>query len=260
MSSIVVRNVDRKRVPYFYHYQAFDVTRLEPILLESKLYFSRPSSFNDPWDCRLCYDLTELKLTDATQRARLAAHLMRIDRRHPSPRPAEEARALYEMLASDAVLLEKSVREMNAGMHGAIDDRYRIYSLASSPLTALMWSHYAEKHTGVCLEFVVDDTFFGEALHVVYETRYPSLDVLADGPEQLLELLVKSADWSYEAEYRMMVLERRFARLGSIRVVDDHWIMFPPPVLSAVIAGCRMSEQHRDELRDLVSRSPSPTN
>jgi hypothetical protein len=251
-----VRNVDGARTPYLYHYQSFDVKRLEPILLKSKLYFSKPSSFNDPWDCRLCYNLTQLG--DATERARLAADFIRIDHEHNPGRPAEERRALYKVLANDAAVLEKAIRDLNVAMHSAIDEQYRIYSLASSPLTALMWSHYAEKHTGVCLEFVVDDRFFGAALQVEYATQYPSLAVFADGSQNLRELLVKSADWSYEAEYRMAVMERRFARPGSLLVVDDHWIQFPPPVLSAVIVGCQMSEQKREELRNLVSQSPSP--
>jgi hypothetical protein len=96
VSSIAVRNIDRTRTPHLYHYQSFDVERLTPILLESKLYFSRPSSFNDPWDCRLCYDLTQL--ADATTRARVAADFIRIDRQQNQGRNA----AHYNALANDA--------------------------------------------------------------------------------------------------------------------------------------------------------------
>jgi Protein of unknown function (DUF2971) len=169
---------------------------------------------------------------------------------------AEHA-ARAQRFREDRPFLESMVRQMNSAMHAAIDQQYRIYSLAGSPSIPLMWSHYAEKHTGVCLEFRVDDRFFGAALEVQYRDRYPSLSLFQQGRAQLLPLLIKSADWAYETEYRMIVPERGYEVRGMPFVVDNHLIAFPPPVLKSIIVGCQMPIKDRDQLRALVAQSPS---
>ena len=71
----------------------------------------------------------------------------------------------------------------------------RIYCLASDADNTLMWSHYAEKHSGICLEFDVDNDLFRKAKQVVYASTYPAwlpLEFEAQ-PERTLEVITTKA-------------------------------------------------------------------
>jgi len=84
----------------------------------------------------------------------------------------------------------------------------------------LMWSHYAEKHRGVVLEFEIDE----EALiKVRYTRKRISFDLskvaLADGfSSDDAELLArtKSHHWSYEREYRVAVKLKECTKIGNL--------------------------------------------
>jgi hypothetical protein len=80
----------------------------------------------------------------------------------------------------------------------------------------LMWSHYAQSHKGICVEYQVhpmkmnrysEDLYFGQH-YVRYTTELPTLcltEVLFS-PHQVLSsiLATKHADWSYEREWRLI--------------------------------------------------------
>ncbi len=211
---------------------------------------SKPFDFNDPWDCRPCFDTS--RLSDPTIREQTVQFFERSDRAQ-NRRSEQEYSAIGRRLREDPAFLEAKVSEMT-GIETAINERYRVYSLAERADIPLMWSHYGNKHSGVCLEFAVDNSFLSRALRVEYCTQYPSLGVGTPGLEVLLPLLTKSADWSYECEYRLIGQERAFASAaGQTLYTDDHWISFPAPTLKSVIVGCMMTDPDRDELRSMVA-------
>jgi hypothetical protein len=75
----------------------------------------------------------------------------------------------------------------------------------SSPV---MWAHYAEKHTGICFGFDVDDklvssvNYTDEKIAVPFGSHLPRFGL----SEELLTKIVatKANDWEYEREYRVM--------------------------------------------------------
>jgi hypothetical protein len=46
-----------------------------------------------------------------------------------------------------------------------------------------MWSHYAENHKGICLEFRCDNAVISSALQVEYRDAYPLIDLADNNPE-----------------------------------------------------------------------------
>src|SRR6185437_6477137 len=94
----------------------------------------------------------------------------------------------------------------------------------------LMWSHYANGHRGLCLEFEASDytPFFGAALPVKYRDDRPTFD--PDGTQwQRVEsaVLTKSKGWSYEEEWRVIDHDQ------------GHGVhQFPARCLTGVIFGC----------------------
>lgn len=46
------RTAAQNKIPLLYHWQKFDLARLEQQLREGTVFCSKPIDFNDPWDCR----------------------------------------------------------------------------------------------------------------------------------------------------------------------------------------------------------------
>jgi hypothetical protein len=68
-----------------------------------------------------------------------------------------------------------------------------------------MLSHYAEKHTSICLEFGIDYPLMRLALEVVYPENYPVWLPHEIGEESAIKmLLTKAKAWDYESEFRII--------------------------------------------------------
>jgi hypothetical protein len=124
-----------------------------------------------------------------------------------------------------------------------IPGRWRVFCLTPVSDSTLMWSHYTNKHRGLCLEFGVENQLFGSAREVAYVSSYPkwSPHLLGDAGAQVL--LTKSDDWRYEREYRIVGLAEGVPRpLGPLTghplMVRDGFLSLPDGALKAVIAGC----------------------
>jgi|SRR5450830_76237 len=77
------------------------------------------------------------------------------------------------------------------------------------PRHPLMWAHYADSHTGFCVEYEVDEVS-APLYEVNYSSQLPSLSVneLIFCPEESLlrVLTTKNLEWSYEKEVRLINL------------------------------------------------------
>jgi len=229
-----------------FHYQRFVELYLVSLLADRKVKFSKPNSFNDPWDCRLRFHAP----TNDEEAKRLVAWLTEMNRKH-SPEVSEAARALKaHALLSDRSKLIEMVREVERRMYAEICARYRVYCLTENPCSALMWSHYSGGHTGICLEFGRKATVFTMATKVNYRVEYPAYDVVGVGVEPLV---TKSRDWAYEEEWRLIAEERASARADSTIKTDDDFLSFRPGVLQSITIGYLADENTRRRIRQLVS-------
>jgi Protein of unknown function (DUF2971) len=111
----------------------------------------------------------------------------------------------------------------------------------------LMWSHYADNHQGVCLEFAVEDPLFGFAQEVMYLSSYPQW-----APHSLMStdepsvLLTKSDDWQYEHEYRIIGLAEGVSRplvQQHPLILSGDFLRFRKGALQAIIAGCEANHE-----------------
>jgi hypothetical protein len=201
-----------------FHYRPFKEEHLVSLLSEGKLKLSRPDKFNDPWDCRLHYRVP----TDPTGRDRVIEYWKELHRKH-YPHISETSRALlaYEF-KSNLSKISEDLANTEKRMYETLCNRYRIFCLAEKPDVPLMWAHYSGSHTGICLEFDASRVPFATAEKVKYLSAYPAYDVLAD--DNYVSLFTKSADWSYEAEWRLIAEERAF--VGSPRTIKTALLNF----------------------------------
>ena len=114
----------------------------------------------------------------------------------------------------------------------ATRSKARISCFSKRNDSILMWSHYANSHKGVCLEFEENREFFRE---VIYSTKRPKLslydataralafDYIGEkltyqdkefADKMLKPLYTKSTDWSYEKEIRCILSDTEPNTLG----------------------------------------------
>jgi hypothetical protein len=115
----------------------------------------------------------------------------------------------------------------------------RVYCLTPDAESILMWSHYADNHRGICLEFGVFNDLFSKARQIAYRSEYPrwmphEFEVQQERTIEII--LTKAADWSYEREFRIVSLMPGSA---------PHWLRaqgdffrLPAAALKSIIVGC----------------------
>lgn len=110
-----------------------------------------------------------------------------------------------------------------------------VLSLSKSFKNVLMWSFYADWHSGLCIEFKAGkkEEPFCDARKVKYMERVPSFELGTDVKEKLSKaLFIKSSDWSHEKEWRVV----RNGYSGSL-------LRFPSSCIRQIIIGCRMPNE-----------------
>jgi hypothetical protein len=121
----------------------------------------------------------------------------------------------------------------------------------------LLWSHYANCHTGICLGFDIpgEQPGTGYDMEVDYQPNLLQIRTPADVNYDLLNrmLRTKYEVWSYEQELRMFV-----------RISDPpdenglQWFDFGPDLdLKEVIIGVQCSQADNRATRDLIQSNPS---
>ena len=235
------RGLDR-----LYHWQSFQPDRLEPILRDGRIYFSKPADFNDPWDCRPFFNTDLFDDPDEVQKhIDWAVQICRKDGRMSEPDIDKMKEAL-----KDKDILEEKVREITTETQQAVLERYRVYCLCPDVQNQLMWAHYADSHRGVCLEINVRNDVVAGALEVQYFLEFPMTAQYSDDPdENLLPLLAKSDRWAYEGEFRLIAQDANNKTPHDTLLVEGGLVELPKRALRSIIVGCLGDA---DEVRELV--------
>ncbi|MBT9483044.1 DUF2971 domain-containing protein [Sediminibacterium sp.] len=187
----------------------FKYTNIEnaiKIIQSSSLKFSNPTDFNDPFDCDV--DLVSFNFNE-----------------DPHPDILLEKEIIQRKFRLNEIQFNSNENKINfwnelyreAQIEKINSTRISCFSLANDII--LMWSHYADKHKGVCLAFNnfisprfidlndIDDISEG---YVEYSAEnkinYISSDKLT-GIRKIF--LSKSKSWSHEQEYRYLLVNHK---------------------------------------------------
>ncbi len=220
-----------------YHWQIFNAERLAKTLGENVVYCSRPSDFNDPWDCKPFYNLEIL--ADDQERERHAEWLVSLCRSRTGMSEQDIA-TMREALRTDETKARTIIRQITDSMVEAITERYRVYCLGPDLGNLLMWSHYADSHQGICLEFNLRNDVMCGALKCEYQPEFPVLKLWDnDYHSNLLPLLSKADVWREEKEYRIVAQERKNAVGADTLMTDDGFLKLPDGAIASVVVGCQ---------------------
>jgi hypothetical protein len=225
--------------------------RIEPIFRAQILYWPAISELNDPFESKP--RIVAPPIRSALDKLKVERSVFDLFRRHGMSREEAKARSKAASLPG---FLEEQVLEMSRQIPPAMEI-YRIFSLAGNCQSILLWSHYAEAHTGICLGFSTHKTVFGEALEVAYQKNLAAIDLFDRTHETNLRAmaLTKSEVWRYEHEFRLISEEPTPAGMIPIR---NHFYVFDPSCLVEVVMGCNISPGDEAFVREMVAVSTSP--
>jgi hypothetical protein len=211
------------------------------ILNQGTLKFSSSDDFNDPFDCITTYDIdASMKYFESRKDIflRASSHL----KLSPSQRIENKRKMYYGIKRSLA----------SGEFHNDIIKRLGICCFSKKSDNILMWSHYAENHTGFVIEF---DVNFDEPMthyddieskligyDIIYQNDMPIIKAGKGDFESVKDVfLTKSLDWSYEDEYRVLTREKG----PGIHSFDLNKV-------NRIIVGVKISAKHYEDLSQIV--------
>ena len=225
--------------------------RIEEIFRDQTLYWPCISELNDPFESRP--QVVPPQMRNELEKRKVERQAFALLRRNGMDRDEAKRRA---KISTSPGFLQARANEMTLGLPVALE-KYRVFSLAGNCESILLWSHYAEAHTGICLGFATDNHEFGEAIEVIYAKDLPTLDFFERGNEANLKAmaLTKSDEWKYEHEFRMVSQE---PTIHGLPMVIDHKYKFSPEHLVEVVMGCNIKPVDEAFVREMVALSPTP--
>ena len=126
-----------------------------------------------------------------------------------------------------------------------------VFCMTQKKDNILMWAHYADQHTGFCLEFDTDNPLFSRTRRVIYAKDLPKQNIVefltAKVRKPPLYLITKAKDWKYEKEWRL-------ADPASGPGPQE----YPAESLTGVIFGCRMNEMNRKQIKEWCKKREHP--
>lgn len=227
--------------PILYRYRPptdLDKGRVREVLLQDTMFAAAPDSFNDPFDCQMRIDWE----APADRWLGYYEKAVRRDRGLRGDAARREARRLMLEQRASA----EGREELRAAFQRDLN-MLGVLCFCDTSNNILLWSHYAEKHEGFCLEFDHGGSRpFSDAVPVRYaiDEAAPTVGPLVNEHEAMEStLLTKAPGWAYEREWRIL-----FPRSG--------WgpKTFEPGALKSVIVGCRASARLIDGIEEIMAQ------
>lgn len=267
-----------------------------------------PNKYNDPFDCKLystnkeiessfklfvnyqiykkLYDELIVKNTKSVKN-KLLSHVTKINLQ--SIKKTVKRTKKYNLQpdldicwASALRFLGKNKRDLKREFKNAINAYYKrikdlmlVSCFGTKNDSILMWSHYANKHKGACIEFDVDDSNF----HLInYSKRIPdfkltnmlkvyfgheligeSIDTSDSRYKYLSDpLLTKSDEWVYEGEVRCVYSnkKRNPAIYETKDESGDNLILLRMIKINAIFLGCNAEQPFIEDVKKIRGSIP----
>jgi hypothetical protein len=222
-----------------YKYYVYNVNSLS-VLINRRVWFPKPDSFNDPFDCNIPFD-NHINLRE----------LENFLPRYKNIKGLSEKELDEEILKikNERGQVEGEFKEIYSNVLKVADEQLRnsgVFSLTQCNNNILMWSHYADHHKGFCIEFVRspqnDLGDYEKTRRVKYPPNYPIVSPLSTDVFDL-KFFTKAIDWKYEKEWRLVNEEGNMEK--SL-----------PGDISAIIFGLRMPDLHKKAIQKIMSDLP----
>jgi hypothetical protein len=192
LKEVVLEAVRKGKLPRFlYKYRPLN-NFTNSIISNSSFWFARADSFNDPFDCNLTEE-RNIKLSDFRKYI-------------------TELGFSNDAIINNVELAKRApsiIREQAIKTRTKTINSYGLLALSENFDSILMWTHYANSHTGIvlCLDLLEDPDFFISPLKVNYQKTYNPVNFFSretdlDYVKKIIA--TKSKEWEYEQEIRIV--------------------------------------------------------
>ncbi len=275
--SYVCRRAIPNRPESYFKYMNAEVAKI--VLVNQKLRWSSPHLLDDPFDVQrcfslgfdaeelrepLCQEIMGLLLCDRVPDLSGKPHVERLVKCLRRSDHVREYGVLRQKLGES---IGKGIQQAEIGVirkkWSELLPQFRILCFSAVHDNVQMWSHYADSHKGVVLEFQPrdDSSFLWASVPVTYQDSPPMIaskeewvksitgqePLTTRGWQLFMPLTVtKTTGWKYQEEWRVVT----FMRKGESGLYSDY--PFNARELRSVYLGCEISEQDTDDVIALL--------
>jgi Protein of unknown function (DUF2971) len=183
--------------------------------------------------------------------------------------PEDEANEYFGRSSVDPATYDSTVLDIFSGVRASVG----VICFTSKSNNLLMWSHYANNHEGICVEFDAKADFFtgkyknscsnlfengttddsyeniGELKKVIYSTQRPLFIDPSELQTDTESWLRKSKEWRYEQEYRILL-----PREHVIYFKETLFYAIDKSAIKSVIIGCQVTEENKKLIYEKCSK------
>jgi len=203
-------SLKKSRIKSLYKYSRFDPNEHYKDLLNNILYFPNITQLNDPFDSQIPIQYN--RCSDQELDELIIRTISGYDPRY----------AHYHLMRIDAKIeFRKNPQDLEGRLFHFIKGRVGVFALTEKIDNLLLWTHYTNNHSGFCLEYdaqklynLLVEVFVTQNVKafifkVKYQNEYPIIIPRINNAEERLQkqFLIKSKDWEYEQEWRILVLD-----------------------------------------------------
>jgi Protein of unknown function (DUF2971) len=228
-----------------YKYRDWHNDNHKKLLTDGELYFASVDQFNDPFDGTVPHRYDPAELTEENI---FLKYRMMTKREHPDWDEKRIHDESFEYQRRGYFKDGHYLEEFEKWAYENMNTHFGVVCLCRKPDNFLLWSHYANAHTGICVGFdkykLFEDAHCQFA-HMQYEEELPMLGLFDDVFTHFKKLIgTKSSVWKYEDEYRLTRGEfsRRKSYLRRETIVE-------------VALGCKMPQKERFDILNFVSKN-----
>jgi hypothetical protein len=233
-----------------YKYREIDENTLSA-LDKNEIWFSTGRKFNDPFDCSL-----NLPMTWASHDS-VVNHIMNktnwpLKYKEMGFNDVQVKKMVIDSarnFVANTDMFESDNAESFSQMLFGNLQRALVFCLSQNYKNTLMWSHYASDHKGICIEFNKSKLLLSLNLYHTGVVNYSGkpYDVMSGLGEDELHpaksiCFMKSPDWSYEKEFRL--LHAKLAKTDN----ESLGFKYSPDSVEAIYFGLNSTEKQRNEV------------
>jgi hypothetical protein len=249
--------MSNRDMEHLFKYRSFDESgRSVSALVNRELWFSTGDRFNDPFDCTM--NLPMVLASSKSVRNFIFESTSLVSKLKVSGIHAEKINEIVnrtvESILSDPKSLESEGAQIIYEIISGNLKNALVFCLSKTESNTLLWSHYAEFHTGFCVRFKKSKLLDSVEIYHHDDIDYTAkpFNVVEDVTDtdglHIAKIICfrKSPDWKYEQEYRL--IHRELSTIGSLAKP----FCYPCDVVDEIYFGVNALSENKIKLMDAL--------
>lgn len=244
------------------------------VLKNRAIRFSPPNAFNDPFEFKpvisgIASDEYVNAYVNENLESIVESELSKIPKHVRNLIPSSKFQEFAESYFKDNALLfnslmDKAKEQLSTVLSVKSNELIGVLSLTEKPDNLLMWSHYAKSHSGYCISFNSNHSFFNrkrsekdEFYHlrkVKYLSHRPSKSLIDMNGTDVFSL--KSDVWEYEQEWRMCAVLPDADKIINSIGPAVHLFNFPADAIEEIIIGVNADTSLTESIKSIIDDNP----